>query len=108
MKITHDLRRFRVSNILFATFTIACSFAFWQLSALIPSAAITFWVGIVLFAISDSVDSRPIDERSKASGLINFLGLILFIASLVQMLLGIGSIALSSLSLSAGVLTFGF
>ena len=87
MSIPADLRQFGIRHLFLAVASIAFGFA---LNSILPTygfamplAICAFWVGIVIFTASDNLDPRPIDRRDIKSQLLNYLGILVVLASAI-------------------------
>ena len=72
------MHQFSLKHLLALVATFCFSFAIWTYSFEIGSAVLIaacgYWTGFSVLMLSDKLDNRPIDEKSKTSQFLSVLG----------------------------------
>ena len=87
MAIPNDVRQFRLKHLFVAALTLSLPAGltphFPAFGYSLLSGVAAFWIGMGFLFLSDSIDSRPIDDRGVASQLLNVIGIFIVAFALI-------------------------
>ena len=87
MAIPNDVRQFQLKHLFWVTLSLClpssliARFPAFGVSLLVGASS--FWIGVGLLFISDTIDSRPIDDRGWVSQGFNLIGIFIVAFSLI-------------------------